>query len=468
MRTSARTTKVRLVKIEMIKVAALVPYARNARTHPEWQITQIANSISEFGFCNPVLIADDNSIIAGHGRCLAAQRLELDEVPCIRLDHLDDVQRRALILADNKIADNAGWDEDLLREELEALQNDAFDLDLIGFSDEELGELLNFAPDETAAPAVPGDEDHVPAAPPIYTSAHGDIWVMGDHRLMCGDSTSAVDVEALCAGDLVDCCWTDPPYNVNYEGSAGKIANDNMGDGEFRQFLVAAFSCAASVMRSGAPMYIAHADTEGLNFRRAFKDAGFKLSGCLVWVKPSLVLGRSDYQWRHEPILYGWKPGAAHSWYGARDKTTVIESKGEAIRVMPDGSLQVEVGGQTVVIEGEDMSMRSVDSSVIRHEKPSRNADHPTMKPVGLIRGMLENSSRRGDAVLDLFGGSGSTLIACESIGRRARLMELDPRFADVIVLRWQELTGKKAKRESDGQSFDSVRAKIEAKGRAA
>ena len=205
---------------------------------------------------------------------------------------------------------------------------------------------------------------------------------------------------------------------------------------------------------------MAHADTEGLSFRKAFVDAGLKLSGCLVWVKPSLVLGRSDYQWRHEPILYGWKPGAAHSWYGARDKTTVIEHKGEAVRIMDDGSIQVDVGGQVVVVEGENLSMRSLDSSVIRADKPARNGEHPTMKPVSLIEGMLANSSIKGDSVLDLFGGSGSTLIACERMGRRARLMELDPRFCDVICKRWQELTGKKAVHEESGVEFDKVRGK--------
>lgn len=447
----------------MIKTALLVPYARNARTHPEWQVQQIAASITEFGFTNPVLIADDNTLIAGHGRTLAAERLGLTELPAIRLSHLDDAQRRALIIADNKIAENAGWDMALLKEELEALSSEAFDLDILGFSDSELGEIMDFLPDaQDPGPALLGDEDHVPEAPAIYTSQPGNVWLMGDHRVMCGDSCSVAAVETLCAGELVDACWTDPPYNVNYEGSAGKIANDNMGDGAFRQFLLDAFSAALGVMRAGAPIYVAHADTEGLNFRRAFRDAGFKLSGCLVWVKPSLVLGRSDYQWRHEPILYGWKPGAAHSWYGERDKTTVIESKGEAIRAMADGSLQIEVGGQTVIVEGEGLSMRSVDSSVIRYDKPKKNGEHPTMKPVGLIRQMLDNSAARGSLVLDLFGGSGSTLIACEASGRKARLMELDPRFADVIVLRWQELTGKKAILEGDGRTFDAIRAKQE------
>lgn len=448
-----------LLKLEFIAPGELIPYANNARTHPEWQVQQICASITEFGFTNPILIAADNSIIAGHGRLMAAERLGLDEVPCIRFDHLSDLQRRALILADNKIALNAGWDEAKLAEELADLADEGFDVDLLGWSDAELGDLLGFQPDDDTAPAVPGDEDHVPEAPAIYTSAPGNVWILGDHRLMCGDSTKLAEVDVLCAGELVDCVWTDPPYNVNYEGSAGKIANDNMGDAAFAMFLRDAFSAAMGVMRVGAPIYVAHADTEGLNFRRAFRDAGLKLSGCLVWVKPSLVLGRSDYQWRHEPILYGWKPGGAHSWYGERDKTTVIEHKGEAIRIMPDGTIQIDVGDQTVVVEGEKLSMRSVNGSVIRHEKPARNGEHPTMKPVALIRRMLDNSSKRGDVVLDLFGGSGSTLIACEGTGRKARLMELDAKFCDVIVLRWQELTGKKAELQGDGRTFDAIRA---------
>lgn len=442
----------------MIATAALVPYARNARTHPEWQIAQIAASITEFGFCNPILVGADNVLIAGHGRLLAAQQLGMAEVPVIRLDHLSDAQRRALVIADNKIAENSGWDEGMLRAELAALADEAFDLDVIGFSDEELGELLEFGQDDEAPAPTLGSEDHVPEPEPIFATAPGDVWLLGEHRVMCGDSTSRQAFELLCEGEDVDACWTDPPYNVNYEGTAGSIQNDNLEAGEFRRFLQSAFSCAASVMRPGAAIYVAHADTEGLAFRKAFVDAGFKLSCCLVWVKPSLVLGRSDYQWRHEPILYGWKGGAAHSWYGGRANTTVIEHEGAAVRIMPDGSVQVDVGDQVVVIEGEAMSMRSVDGSVIRVDKPARNADHPTMKPVKLISGMLENSTAEGDLVLDPFGGSGSTLIACEKLKRRARLLELEPRFVDVIVARWQEYTGRKARREGDGRAFDKVR----------
>lgn len=452
------------MQIEFLPLDQIVPFDRNPRTHPAWQITQIAASIEEFGFVNPILLGTDGIIIAGHGRFEAARLIGLETVPVIRLGHLTSEQRRALVVADNKIAENAEWDVDLLRELVGELHAEHFDLDLLGFSDEELGDLMDFAPDDDVAPPAPGDPDHVPEIEARYVTQAGDIWILGNHRLMCGDSTDMGAVSLLCQGDLVDACWTDPPYNVNYEGSAGKIQNDNMEAGAFRRFLIDAFSAAASNMRAGAPIYVAHADTEGLSFRRAFADAGFKLSGCLVWVKPSLVLGRSDYQWRHEPILYGWKLGASHAWFGGRANTTVIEHKGESLRVMPDGSIQIDLGGQVVIIEGEKMSMRSVDSSIIRHSKPAKNGEHPTMKPVELICGMLENSTQTGSVVLDLFGGSGSTLIACEKLGRQARLMELDEKFCDVIIRRWQEFTGRHAILEGDGRDFEAVSVK----GRAA
>jgi len=443
------------LQIEMWPLERLTPYARNARTHSDAQVAQIAASIVEFGFTNPILVGGDGTIIAGHGRLMAARRLELAEVPVVVLDHLSDAQRRALVIADNKIAENAGWDEDLLKAELAALKLEAFDLEVIGFSGDELAALLDDLDGEETPPPSLGDPDFVPEPPKANpVTRRGDIWLLGPHRLMCGDSTSREDVETLCAGALVDACWTDPPYNVNYEGSAGKIQNDNMEASEFRRFLCAAFSAGFGSMRAGAPIYVAHADTEGLNFRAAFRDAGFKLSGCLVWVKPSLVLGRSDYQWRHEPILYGWKPGAAHSWYGGRNKTTVIEAARPPFRAMADGSVQVDVGGEVYVIRGESMTVESYEGSLIWHEKPAKNADHPTMKPVGIISEQLGNSTRAGDTVLDLFGGSGSTLIACHKDGRIARLMELDEKFCDVIVNRWQTYTSLEARRESDGLTF--------------
>lgn len=446
--------------IEHIGVTDLIPYARNSRTHSDEQVAQVAASIREFGFTNPILIADDNTIIAGHCRLLAAQRSGLETVPCIRLAHMSEAQRRAYVIADNKLALNAGWDEELLALELGALRDDGFDVALTGFSDDEIDALL--LNDDDVDEQGLTDDDEAPDVQAEHISRPGDVWILGDHRVMCGDSTSIDDVEKLCAGEPVDCCWTDPPYNVDYEGAAGKIENDNMPDAEFRQFLLDAFTSAFSVMRPGAPMYIAHADTEGYNFRGAFIDAGFKLSGCLIWVKPSLVLGRSDYQWRHEPILYGWKPGAAHSWYGGRAKTTVIEADDMPFVVMPDGSVQIETGESTLRISGSDLHVEELLGSTVRAEKPKRSAEHPTMKPVDLVLGMLKNSSRRGDVVLDLFGGSGSTLIACQKAGRKARLMEFDPRFADVIVRRWQEYTGKKAYLHETGEAFDDLLSKRE------
>lgn len=443
------------MKIEHRPVAALIPYSGNARTHPEWQIAQIAASIAEFGFCNPILVGPDGVIIAGHGRLLAAQMLGMADVPCIELGHLSEAQRRALVIADNKIAENAGWDEELLRAELIALQVEGVDLDVLGFGEDELAELLALGEVE-AEQDDHADPEFVPAAPEEPISRLGDVWILGKHRVMCGDATDAEAIGALCAGH-VHAVWTDPPYNVAYEGSAGSILNDDMPTEDFRRLLLMAFRAAHHQLRPGGPIYVAHADTEGLTFRAAFRDAGFKLSGCLVWVKPSLVLGRSDYQWRHEPILYGWKPGAAHQWYGGRDKTTVRERAGVGLRAMPDGSIQLDVGDQTVVITGENLSMQTVDGSVLRFEKPSRNAEHPTMKPVELILEMLENSTRPGQVVLDPFGGSGSTLIACHRSGRRARLMELDPKFCDVIVDRWQAVTGQKAVREAAGVRFDDL-----------
>jgi DNA modification methylase len=449
----------------MMAVGDLVGYARNPRTHSEDQIAQIAASIVEFGFANPLLVGGDGVIIAGHGRLAAAKRLGLQEVPVIVLDHLTEAQRRALVIADNRIAENAGWDEDLLRSELAALQAEAFDLDVLGFSDDDLEQLLAGVDMQDAAAPVLGDPEFVPEAQPEPITRKGDLWHLGPHRVLCGDSTKLADVEALCGGSQVDACWTDPPYNVAYEGKAGRIANDDMKPAAFRQFLKAAFACAFAVLKPGGPIYVAHADTEGLNFRAAFRDAGFKLSGCLVWVKPSLVLGRSDYQWRHEPILYGWKPGAAHPWFGGRAKTTVFEGSTLPVRVMADGTLHFDVAGSIFVVSGQNLAIESFDGSVIRAEKPHRSAEHPTMKPVALVAQMLENSTKAGGVVLDLFGGSGSTMIACHQHGRVARLMELDERFVDVIVRRWQTFAGERARLDGCGRAFEEVKA---ARGRAA
>lgn len=443
-------------QVEILPIGDLVPYAKNSRTHSEAQIGQIVASIREFGFTNPVLIADDATIIAGHGRVLAAEAMGLSAVPCLRLSYLSEAQRRAYVIADNKLALNAGWDDELLRLELGALREGGFDIGLVGFSSGELDAL--FLGDDVDEDGLTGDDD-VPDVGAVPVSCSGDVWVLGDHRVMCGDSTSVSSVEELCGGEPIDCCWTDPPYNVNYEGSAGKIENDNLSDGAFREFLRDAFVSAFAVLRAGGPIYVAHADTEGENFRGAFREAGFKLSGCLIWVKNSLVLGRSDYQWRHEPILYGWKPGAAHSWYGGRAKTTVAEMAEAPFVIMPDGSVQIEVGERFLRISGDNLMSEEVLPSTVRAEKPRRNSEHPTMKPVELVLGQLKNSSKRGDRVLDLFGGSGSTLIACQKSGRRARLMEFDPKFVDVIVRRWQQFSGRKAELLGSGETFDALEA---------
>ena len=401
------------MEITVKSVADLIPYAKNSRTHSDQQVAQIAASIKEFGFTNPVLIDNDGGIIAGHGRVMAARKLKLKEVPCIRLGHLTDAQKRAYVIADNKLALNAGWDDEMLKLELGDLKELNFDLSLTGFSTDEINALLT-------RDVVEGltDEDAVPEVPEEPVTKSGDVWVLGKHRLMCGDSTSIDEATKLCNGMAVDMLLTDPPYNVAYEGGNGlKIKNDDMEDQKFRQFLSDAFTTADMVMKSGAVFYIWHADSEGYNFRGACKDVGWVVRQCLIWKKSSLVMGRQDYHWKHEPCLYGWKDGAGHLWAADRKQTTVLE-----------------------------------------FDKPSRNGEHPTMKPVALFEYQMLNNTKGGDIVLDLFGGSGTTMLAAEKHGRVAYLMELDPKYCDVIVQRWQEFTGKTATLESNGQPFMQVK----------
>ena len=387
--------------IEWLETKGLIPYAKNSRTHSDAQVAQIAGSIKEFGFNNPVLIDEDNGIIAGHGRVMAAQKLGLQAVPCIRLAHLSDTQRKAYVIADNRLALNAGWDDQMLTLELQELDGEDFDLSLLGFEADELNALLNPIKETEGLT----DEDAVPDVPEEPKTKPGDIYQLGRHRLMCGDSTSIDAVEKLMDGQLADILITDPPYNVAYEGSNGlKIKNDDMGDDQFRQFLRDAFVAADTVMKSGAVFYIWHADSEGYNFRGACKDTNWTVRQCLIWNKDALVMGRQDYHWKHEPCLYGWKEGAGHLWATDRKQTTILEFK-----------------------------------------KPKRNDVHPTMKPVELIEYQLLNNTKGQDIVLDLFGGSGSTMIAAEKNGRTARLMELDPKYCDVIVKRWEDFTGQKA-----------------------
>lgn len=415
-------------KIERIPVEKLIPYARNARTHSEEQVAQIAASIREFGFTNPVLIDENDGIIAGHGRVMAARKLGMDTVPCIRLSHLTEAQRRAYIIADNKLALNAGWDEKLLALEIEELKAMDFDIDLLGFAEDELTELLLMA---DAVEEGETEADEVPEPKPEAVTKPGDVWILGRHRVMCGDSTSAESVDLLMQGSKADMVFTDPPYGVSYadkneslnkalKGNCiqTEIMNDHLQGDALEAFFLAIFSTMAAVMKPGCPFYVCapQGGEQMMMMMMMMKKAGIPMRHELIWVKNNHVLGRADYHYKHEPILYGWKDGASHPWYGGRDKV-----------------------------------------STWHVDKPMQSKLHPTMKPVELVEIALENSSKRGDIVLDLFGGSGTTLIACEKTGRIARLMEIDPRYVDVIVKRWQGYTGAQAVREADGVKFDDL-----------
>ena len=392
-------------RIEVWPVDKLVPYDKNPRTHSTEQVNQIAASIAEFGFLNPILVDTAAGIIAGHGRLQAAKQLGLAQVPVVVLDHLTETQKRAYVIADNKLALNAGWDEDLFRAEMAALAAEDFDLPVIGFSDEELAGIL-------AEPTVAEgntDEDTVPEAPEVPVSKPGDVWKLGQHRLLCGDSTVLANVEKVLDGALADMVFTDPPYNVDYGNSAKDkqrgtnrtIMNDNLGS-DFAQFLYD--SCVNMLTVCKGAIYICMSSSELHTLQKAFIDAGGKWSTFVIWAKNTFTLGRADYQRQYEPILYGWKQGADHFWCGARDQ-----------------------------------------GDVWFVNKPVRNELHPTMKPVELVERAIQNSSKSRDIVLDCFGGSGTTLIACEKLNRQCRIIELDPKYADVTVKRWEEFTGKKA-----------------------
>ena len=388
-------------EMQLVDISKLIPYQNNARTHSKEQINKLRSSLREFGFVNPVIVDREYNVIAGHGRIAAAREEGITQLPCVFVDHLTEAQKKAYILADNRMALDAGWDEDLLRVELEALEEMGYDLGLTGFDNKELAALF---------PAEEAKEDDFDVdaelQKPTFTKA-GDVWTLGRHRLVCGDATDPAVYTVLMDGTKANLVITDPPYNVNYEGSAGKIQNDNMADEKFYEFLLAAFQNMEKVMAPDASIYVFHADTEGLNFRRAFADSGFYLSGCCIWKKQSLVLGRSPYQWQHEPVLYGWKKNGKHQWYTGRKETTIWE-----------------------------------------FDKPKKNGDHPTMKPIPLLAYPIGNSSMANSVVLDPFGGSGSTLIACEQTERICRTIELDEKFCDVIVNRYIEQVGS-----SDGVS---------------
>jgi site-specific DNA-methyltransferase (adenine-specific) len=412
---SQTTMAGRPLNIQHVSVDALIPYARNARAHSDAQVAQIAASIREFGWTNPILVDGDKGIIAGHGRLAAARKLGLSDVPVIELAHLSPTQKRAYVIADNRLALDAGWDDAMLALEMGDLRDEGFDLDLTGFNADEMNALFE---DSSTAEGLT-DEDAAPDVQTLTVSKPGDTWLCGKHRVMCGDSTIIDALQSLTQGQLVDMWLTDPPYNVAYEGGTKeslKIQNDSMSDEQFRQFLRDSYSAADAVMKPGAVFYIWHADLEGFNFRGAAKDAGWQVRQCLIWRKNSLVMGRQDYQSQHEPCLYGWKEGAGHLWASDRKQTTILD-----------------------------------------FDRPTRNGEHPTMKPAALFEYLMLNNTKGGDLVLDSFGGSGTTMIAAEKNGRVARLMELDPRYCDVIVKRWQDFTGKKATLEADGREFDEI-----------
>lgn len=380
-------------------VEELIPYARNARTHSSAQITQIAASIKEFGFLAPIVIAEDNTILCGHGRFYAAQKLGLKKIPCVKESHLTEAQKRAYIIADNKLSINAGWDDELLAVELSDLQGEGVDLSITGFDEKELADLFD---DKSKSDVEDDGYDLSAALEKAAFVQRGDIWTVGRHRLMCGDATSADDVAALMGGKRANLLLTDPPYGVSFKSSSGlTIQNDSIKDEDFYSFLKSAFSAAVDCLEKGAAAYIFHADTEGLNFRRAFVDAGFHLAGCCIWVKDSLVLGRSDYQWQHEPVLYGFLQNGKHSWYSDRKQTTIWN-----------------------------------------FAKPKKNANHPTSKPLDLLSYPIQNSTQENAVVLDTFGGSGSTLMACELTNRICYTMELDEKYASVILRRYVDDTG--------------------------
>lgn len=442
------------LRVENKKITDLKPAPYNPRLDlqpgdPDYE--KLKRSIQEFGLVEPIVFNERTGyVVGGHQRLKVLQDLGWSEVPVSVVD-LDPEKEKALNVALNKI--EGDWDNFKLKELLEELDTGAFDITITGFDEEEIEDLMTqfYVEEETEVKEDNFDPDKAAEEIQEPITKPGDVWLLGRHRLMCGDSTNIDDVLRLMGGKQADMIFTDPPYNVDYEGSNGKkIKNDNMEDSAFYQFLYDAFVAMYTVLKEGGPIYVCHADSEGLNFRKAFKDAGFLMKQCLIWVKNSLVLGRQDYHWKHEPILYGWKPGAAHAWYGGRKQDTVVEEDVDLV-VQKEGdhfvlsfsngikSVMVKVPSYEIVFSGDDS-----DSTTWRIEKPKKNADHPTMKPIALCARAIQNSSKPGELVLDPFGGSGSTLIACEQTGRTCFTMEFDPIYCDVILRRFEEFTGQK------------------------
>lgn len=457
-------------EISMRLVAELLPYARNSKKHDAAQVELIASAMKEVGFTNPLLIAD-GGILAVHERLQAAQKLGLARVPCIDLSHLDESQRRALVIFDNRSQElGGGYDLEMLKLETDDLRAIGLDLEAsTGFSEAELAALFS----DMVDPALGGagaDPDDVPPVPEVPVSVRGDVWCIGEHRIMCGSSLDPADWDRLMAGEQADVVWTDPPYNVDIGGKndslakarggknkTGAILNDSMGDRAFYDFLLGMYRAVIDQMKAGSAIYVFHADSEGINFRTAFRDAGFKLQSVLSWRKNSLVLSRWDHQPISEPCLYGWKPGAAHRWYGGRKQTTSLEmAQGSPFSKMEDGRWKVVIGDEVLIVSG-DAELEFSPSSVICEPRPSKSDLHPTMKPVNLVARQLKNSARPGEVVADAFGGSGSTAVAAHQLGMKARLMELDPKYVDVTVRRLVAFTGLVATHAATGAPFPDI-----------
>lgn len=444
-----------MLDMQTMKLSDLKPAPYNPRVDlkpGDKEFEKLKRSVETFGLVEPVVFNKRSGyVVGGHQRLKVLQIMGFDEVPVSVVD-LDDDMERALNVALNKI--EGDWDYAKLKDLLQELDTGAFDLDLTGFDSDEIENLMTavFTEDEDIKEDN-YDPDEVLEKEETITQL-GDVWQLGDHRLMCGDSTKEDDVLQLVGSVEVDMVFTDPPYNVDYTGktkAALKIENDKMADNDFYNFLLDSFIAMFKVCREGAPIYVCHADSEGKNFRTAFEDAGWLMKQCLIWVKNVMVMGRQDYHWKHEPILYGWKPGAAHKWYGGRKQTTVHETSANvgiehfddhSKFTFSDGNRSVvfKVKDYEIVFDGEDEQ-----SSIWFLDRPSRNAEHPTMKPINLCARAIMNSSKPGDYILDPFGGSGSTLMAAEQAGRKCLIMEFEPKYCDVVIHRWESFTGKKA-----------------------
>jgi len=388
------------LKTESVDISKIIPYSRNPRNNDE-SVDNVASSIKEFGFRQPIVVDEDFVVLAGHTRLKASKKLNLKEVPVHMATGLSDGQKKAFRLMDNRSAEDSKWDDKLLSLELVDLKELGLDLDITGFTEKEIVTALNV--EESYVGLT--DEDETPEIPEEAETEIGQIWKLGNHRVLCGDNTDSQSLEKLLDDKTADLYLTDPPYNVNYEGSnALKIKNDNLKDEDFNTFLTESFLNARQKLKSGSSFYIFHADSEGYNFRSACRNSELDVRQCLIWVKNALVMGRQDYHWQHEPILYGWMKGSSHSWYSDRKQTTILN-----------------------------------------FPKPMKNKEHPTMKPVAMVEYLIKNSSKHEDIVLDTFLGSGSIIIACEKSNRICYGIELEPKYCDVIIKRWEDFTGEKA-----------------------